>query len=100
MSSMQIIEAFKQLPLLERQAVLEKILQLEGKKPTIKRYLTRAEKHSRLAAGSRDRRIQRPRRERPRTVRRRRAGEAAAGREVAVHARRDGQPFGTGPQGN
>lgn len=52
MSSMQIIEAFKQLPLLERQAVLEKILQLEGKKPTIKRYLTCAEKHSRLAAGA------------------------------------------------
>ena len=52
MSSMQIIEAFKQLPLPERQAVLEKILQLEGEKPTTNRYLARAEKHSRLAAGA------------------------------------------------
>ena len=52
MSSMQIIEAFKQLPLPERQVVLEKILQLEREKPTTNRYLARAERRSRLAAGA------------------------------------------------
>lgn len=52
MSSKQIIEAFKQLPFLERQIVLEAILRVEREGPTTMRQRNRAEKRARLAAGA------------------------------------------------